>query len=259
MRAMHRAERAPRAGRSGHARPTRCAAQRAAGRRRRGLPGRAGRARADRRQRRLLRPHREGQGDPALADPDQRPRSRMRSYEAPADVESFLDEAEHQIFAISERKARPSFFRVRDIVVESMKAVEQLYERKELVTGVPTGFDDLDTQDRRPAAGRPGHRRRPPEHGQDRVRAQHRAVRRAGRARPAWRSSRSRCRRSSSCCRMLCSEARVDQSKVRAGFAARARLSEARDRRRAARPRRRSTSTTRRRSACSSCAPRRAA
>src|SRR5262245_61608506 len=28
----------------------------------------------------------------------------MRSYEAPANVESFLDEAEHQIFALSERK-----------------------------------------------------------------------------------------------------------------------------------------------------------
>src|SRR6516165_3058682 len=57
----------------------------------------------------------------------------MRSYEAPADVEHFLDQAEHLIFALSERKTRPSFFRVRDIVIESMKAVEQLYERQELV------------------------------------------------------------------------------------------------------------------------------
>jgi replicative DNA helicase len=68
----------------------------------------------------------------------------MRSYEAQADVDSFLDEAEHQIYEIAERKTRPSFFRVGDIVIESMKAVEQLYERKELVTGVPTGFIDLD-------------------------------------------------------------------------------------------------------------------
>ena len=39
---------------------------------------------------------------------------------------------------------RPTFFRIRDIMVDSMKAIEQLYERKELVTGVPTGFVDLD-------------------------------------------------------------------------------------------------------------------
>jgi replicative DNA helicase len=58
--------------------------------------------------------------------------------------------------------------------------------------------------------------------------------------------------------RMLCSEARVDQSKVRAGYAAQRdypKLAIAADRS----PRRRSTSTTPRRCRCSSCAPRRGA
>ena len=67
-----------------------------------------------------------------------------RGYESGADVDLFLDEAEHKIFEISERKVRPQFFRIRDIMVDSMKAIEEMYERKELVTGIPTGFVDLD-------------------------------------------------------------------------------------------------------------------
>jgi replicative DNA helicase len=57
---------------------------------------------------------------------------------------AFLDEAEHRSSRSPSAKTRPSFFRVRDIVIESMKAVEQLYERQELVTGVPADSSDLD-------------------------------------------------------------------------------------------------------------------
>jgi replicative DNA helicase len=65
-------------------------------------------------------------------------------YESGGDVDQFLDEAEHKIFEISERKVRPSFIHVRDIMIASMKTIEHMYERKELVTGVATGFVDLD-------------------------------------------------------------------------------------------------------------------
>jgi replicative DNA helicase len=43
-----------------------------------------------------------------------------QGYESGADVDQFLDDAEHKIFAISERKTRPTFFRIRDIMVDSM-------------------------------------------------------------------------------------------------------------------------------------------
>ncbi|GIW40080.1 MAG: replicative DNA helicase [Candidatus Binatia bacterium] len=65
-------------------------------------------------------------------------------YDPGLDVDQFLDQAEQRIFAISERKVRPSFFRLRELMVQSMKTIEQLYERKEAITGVPTGFLDLD-------------------------------------------------------------------------------------------------------------------
>jgi replicative DNA helicase len=39
---------------------------------------------------------------------------------------------------------RPSFYPIREIVKSSFKTLEKLYEKKELVTGVPSGFKDLD-------------------------------------------------------------------------------------------------------------------
>jgi replicative DNA helicase len=142
-----------------------------------------------------------------------------QGYEARIDVDEFLDHAEHKIFAISERKVRPSFFRIRDIMVDSMKAIEQLYERKELVTGVPTGFVDLDrlTAGLQPSdliiiAGRPSM-------GKTAFAlniAEHAAVQtQTGVAVFSLEMSKEQL-----VLRMLCSEARVDQSKVRAGFAA---------------------------------------
>src|SRR4030043_96762 len=86
-----------------------------------------------------------------------------QSYEDRGDVEGFLDEAERAIFDISENRVRPSFYPIRDIVKESFKILERLYEKKELVTGIPSGFKDLDrlTAGFQPSdliivAGRPG-------------------------------------------------------------------------------------------------------
>ena len=143
----------------------------------------------------------------------------LRSYEAPANVETFLDQAEQQIFALSERKTRPSFFRVRDIVIESMKAVEQLYERQELVTGVPTGFLDLDkkTAGLQPGdliivAGRPSMGKT--------AFAMNIAEYAALEAKTGVAVFSLEMSKEQLVFRMLCSQARVDQSKVRAGYAA---------------------------------------
>lgn len=66
-----------------------------------------------------------------------------RGYEG-GDMEEILDQAEKSIFEISENRTRPSYFPVRDILKDTFKSIELLYERKELVTGVPTGYTDLD-------------------------------------------------------------------------------------------------------------------
>lgn len=67
-----------------------------------------------------------------------------KGYEGSDDVDRFLDDAEKIIFQVSEKKLRQSFYPVKDIVKDAFKAIETLYEKKEAVTGVATGFKDLD-------------------------------------------------------------------------------------------------------------------
>jgi replicative DNA helicase len=66
------------------------------------------------------------------------------AYEAPQNVDDFLDQAEHRIFEISERRIKPSFHAMPELTRESIRMLERLYETKELVTGVPSGYIDLD-------------------------------------------------------------------------------------------------------------------
>ncbi|HAK61016.1 MAG TPA: replicative DNA helicase [Nitrospiraceae bacterium] len=59
-------------------------------------------------------------------------------------VDELLDQAERSIFEITQKKIQDSFIALKDIVKSSFETIEQLYERKEMVTGIPTGFVDLD-------------------------------------------------------------------------------------------------------------------
>jgi replicative DNA helicase len=67
-----------------------------------------------------------------------------KSYHAGSDVDTLLDEAEHAIFEISENKIKPSFSPLKELIKDSFRTIERLYEKKELITGVPTGFEMLD-------------------------------------------------------------------------------------------------------------------
>src|SRR6266849_6793948 len=66
------------------------------------------------------------------------------AYEAEEDADVLLDRAEHAIFAIADDKVRDGFVSLRDLAQSSLETIEKLHARKELVTGVPTGFTDLD-------------------------------------------------------------------------------------------------------------------
>jgi replicative DNA helicase len=85
------------------------------------------------------------------------------AYEGQSDVERFVDVAESKIFAIAEQKVTTEFYPVSDLLPSAIKEVEKLFERKEMITGVPTGFHDLDKMtagmhkgDLIIVAGRPG-------------------------------------------------------------------------------------------------------
>jgi replicative DNA helicase len=66
------------------------------------------------------------------------------AYEGEEEADVLLDQAEHAIFAIADDKIRDGFVSLRDLAHSSLETIEKLHARKELITGVPTGFADLD-------------------------------------------------------------------------------------------------------------------
>jgi replicative DNA helicase len=66
------------------------------------------------------------------------------AYEGEEEADVILDQAEHAIFAIADDKIRDGFVSLKDLAHNSLDTIEKLHARKELVTGVPTGFADLD-------------------------------------------------------------------------------------------------------------------
>ena len=67
-----------------------------------------------------------------------------RCYEEQNDIDTLVDEAEQAIFDIAGKKSGQNFTPIKSIVPDAFAAVEQLYKRKELITGVPTGYSEID-------------------------------------------------------------------------------------------------------------------
>ena len=65
-------------------------------------------------------------------------------YEAEEDAAILLDRAEKSIFDIAEHRIRQGFVGIREIVKESFRTIDQLSQSRELVTGLATGFVDID-------------------------------------------------------------------------------------------------------------------
>jgi replicative DNA helicase len=66
------------------------------------------------------------------------------AYEAEEDADIILDRAQSAIFAVADDRIRDGFVSMRDLAQASLDTIEKLHARKELITGVPTGFTDLD-------------------------------------------------------------------------------------------------------------------
>jgi replicative DNA helicase len=70
------------------------------------------------------------------------------AYEAEQESDLILDEAESAIFAVADDRMKAGFVQMRDLVRDSFPKIEQMFEQKRLITGVPTGFLDLDAMTR---------------------------------------------------------------------------------------------------------------
>ena len=65
-------------------------------------------------------------------------------YDPAEDVEDIMDNAEKKIFDIMQSKNQKGYTPIKDVLVESFTKLEELYNRKQHITGVPTGFVELD-------------------------------------------------------------------------------------------------------------------
>ena len=67
-----------------------------------------------------------------------------RAFSTNEDVDGLVDDAERAILEIASDRYHQNVGSMRDIIKTTFPYLEELYERKELVTGVPTGFNDFD-------------------------------------------------------------------------------------------------------------------
>jgi len=67
-----------------------------------------------------------------------------RCFESQDNIESVIDFAEKSIYEISQDKINPSFYSIKDVIHESFNILEKISEKKGLLSGVPTGFKELD-------------------------------------------------------------------------------------------------------------------
>src|SRR5215469_5145795 len=65
-------------------------------------------------------------------------------YDAQEDIEPLLDDAEREIFAITGEHVNTDIVPTKELVMAAMDKIDKLYENRGSVTGIPTGFIELD-------------------------------------------------------------------------------------------------------------------
>ncbi|HYQ48471.1 MAG TPA: replicative DNA helicase, partial [Thermodesulfovibrionales bacterium] len=65
-------------------------------------------------------------------------------YDNELDTDELIDYAEKKIFDLSDKKIKTSFFTMKELISDTFVTIERLYDKKEAITGVPSGFKDMD-------------------------------------------------------------------------------------------------------------------
>jgi replicative DNA helicase len=68
----------------------------------------------------------------------------QQAYAGSEETAEVLDQAEARIFAITDQRIREGFTGIRELLKPTFDNIQKLFERKVQVTGVPSGWDDLD-------------------------------------------------------------------------------------------------------------------
>ncbi len=142
-----------------------------------------------------------------------------RALEASEDAEVLIDDAQKQIFEIASEKTQSGFFGVKDIVKSSFGTIDVLFDRGQRVTGVETGFTDLDSKTSGLQPGELIVIAARPSMGKTAL-AMNIAAYAATHGKVVGMIS-LEMSKESLLIRLLCSEARVDSHKLRTGFSSR--------------------------------------
>src|SRR6266508_821620 len=67
-----------------------------------------------------------------------------RAYEEQDEVNNLLDEVEQRIFAVGEDRFKGQMLSMKEHAMQAIESIEKLFEGKGAITGVSTGFRDLD-------------------------------------------------------------------------------------------------------------------
>ena len=67
-----------------------------------------------------------------------------QGYDPTENIDDIMNSAEKKIFNIMQDKDQKSYSPIKDVLIDSFTELEQLYNQKQHITGVPTGFIDLD-------------------------------------------------------------------------------------------------------------------
>ena len=143
-----------------------------------------------------------------------------RCLEATDDPETLIDLAQSQVFEIAEQKVQSGFFGVKDIVKSSFGTIDVLFDRGQRVTGIETGFVDLDNMTSGLQQGELIIIAARPSLGKTAL-ALNIAAHAAVQNRKVVGLFSLEMSKESLLLRLLCSEARIDSHKLRTGFSSR--------------------------------------
>ena len=65
-------------------------------------------------------------------------------YEQTEEVETIMDISEKKIFDVMKNRSTKGYTPIKDVLIDSITEIEKLYNQKGIITGIPTGFADLD-------------------------------------------------------------------------------------------------------------------
>ncbi|MDD5216707.1 MAG: replicative DNA helicase [Candidatus Omnitrophica bacterium] len=68
----------------------------------------------------------------------------QESFEPSSDVNELVDRAEQMIFEIGQKQIEGRFYALKEIIHSSMETIDKLYQRREHVTGLASGFHEFD-------------------------------------------------------------------------------------------------------------------